>query len=164
VSPTRVAATFSVAACFVLLAAACGGSSGPSTNGSGSSRGEEALAFARCMRSHGVSNFPDPNAEGDFAPFDTDVSKSVSANANDACEHLLKHAGGDGGGTQGAQQKLAFALEVAQCMRRRGFPTYPDPSGSGIRFEGTGIDIRSPRFQSTEPACETSARKALGLP
>jgi hypothetical protein len=163
VRATTVAAMFSVA-CFVLVAAACGGSSGPPKNGAGPSRGDEALAFARCMRSHGVPNFPDPNAQGDFAPFDAGVSKSVSASANDACKHLMKRGGGDGGGTQGAQQKLAFALKVAQCMRSHGFPTYPDPSGSGIRFEGTGIDIRSSRFQATEPACETSAGKALGLP
>lgn len=160
---TTVAAMLSVA-CFVLIAGGCGGSSGPSTNGAAPSRGDEALAFARCMRSHGVPNFPDPNAQGDFTPFEAGVPKSVSAGANEACKHLLKRGGGDGGGTQGAQLKLAFALKVAHCMRRHGFPTYPDPSGSGISFEGTGIDKGSPRFQATEPACETSARKALGLP
>jgi len=54
-------------------------------------------------------------------------------------------------------------------MRSRGYPSYPDPSpsvssqGSGTRFAGTGIDTRSPRFQTTETACEKQARKALGL-
>ena len=45
-------------------------------------------------------------------------------------------------------------------------PDRPDPSsqGSGTRFDGTGIDTKSPPFQATETACEKQARKALGLP
>ena len=70
----------------------------------------------------------------------------------------------------GDETKLAFALDVARCMRSRGYPTYPDPSGpdaslqgSGTRFDGTGIDVKSLRFQSAEAACEHRARRALGL-
>jgi len=71
----------------------------------------------------------------------------------------------------GDRQKLGFALEVAQCMRLHGFPAYPDPAsssassqGSGARFEGTGIDTRSPQVQATETTCEKRSRRALGLP
>ena len=82
------------------------------------------------------------------------------------CKHLLPSGGG--AGTQGRQQKLAFALKVARCMRSHGYPTYPDPSassqGSGTRFDGTGIDTKSPQFQTAETNCEKQARKALGLP
>jgi hypothetical protein len=123
------------------------------------------------MRSHGVPSFPDPDPQGDFPPFDTGVSKQISTAANEACKELLPSGGGSGGGTRGDQQKLAFALQVALCMRSHGFPTYPDPAGStsasqgsGIRFEGTGIDPKSQRFQSAENSCETHARQALGLP
>lgn len=70
----------------------------------------------------------------------------------------------------GDQEKLAFGLKVARCMRAHGFPTYPDPpgpkaesQGSGTRFDGTGIDIRSPRFQTFETTCERQTKKALGL-
>ena len=56
-------------------------------------------------------------------------------------------------------------------MRSHGFPTYPDPTnsspssqGSGTRFDGTGIDTKSPQFQTAETGCEKQARKALGLP
>ena len=55
-------------------------------------------------------------------------------------------------------------------MRAHGFPTYPDPpnaspssQGSGTRFDGTGINTKSPRFQSAETNCEKLERKALGL-
>ena len=89
--------------------------------------------------------------------------------AEGACMHILQSGGA--AETQGDKQKLAFALKVARCMRLRGFPNYPYPTtsspssqGSGTRFEGTGIDTKSPRFQTTETACEKQARKALGLP
>ena len=72
---------------------------------------------------------------------------------------------------QGDRQKLRFALEVARCMRSHGYPAYPDPAtssassqGSGTRFEGTGIDAKSPRFQATETTCERQSRRALDLP
>jgi hypothetical protein len=168
-----------------LLVAACGDPASPrvagigttttsatatAANTSASSAGARELVFARCMRSHGVQNFPDPDPQGGFPPFDTGVSKQKSTAANQACKHLLPRTGG-GTGSRGDRQKLAFALTVARCMRSRGFPTYPDPTasgaasqGSGIRFDGTGIDPKSPQFQSAENNCEKHARQALGLP
>ena len=75
-----------------------------------------------------------------------------------------------GAQTGGDQKKLAFALKVARCMRSHGFPTYPDPpnaspssQGSGTRFDGTGINPKSPHFQTAETNCEKLERKALGL-
>jgi hypothetical protein len=44
---------------FAVLAAGCGGSNGPGSAGSGSAKAQF-LAYSRCMRSHGVSDFPDP--------------------------------------------------------------------------------------------------------
>ena len=73
--------------------------------------------------------------------------------------------------TRGDQTKLALALKIARCMRSHGFTTYPDPTsssassqGSGTRFAGTGIDTKSPQFQTAEMNCEKQARTALGLP
>lgn len=173
------------AAGIVLLAAACGGgSSSPgvaavgtttasatttSASASASTHRNEALAFSRCMRSHGVPTFPDPDPQGDFPSLDTGVSKETSTAANEACKRLLPSGGGRP--TGGDRRKLGFALNAARCMRRHGYPAYPDPpsanassQGSGTRFAGTGIDTKSPRFQAWETTCETQARKALGLP
>ena len=187
-SPSIPAAIL-VTAAMTSLAVACGGSPGSdvahlhstttptqsspsSTSSAQSGYVDSALVFSRCMRAHGVSNFPDPDAQGNFPPFQAGVSKQTSTAAGDACKHLLPSGGGGGGaGTRGDQQKLAFALTVARCMRSHGFPTYPDPTnsspssqGSGTRFAGTGIDTKSPQFQTAEMNCEKLARKALGLP
>jgi hypothetical protein len=47
------------------------------------------VRFARCMRAHGVTNWPDPNALGEF-PLTTQMSgqfKSGDQRANSACIH-----------------------------------------------------------------------------
>lgn len=132
-----------------------------------------ALAFSRCMRSHGVATFPDPDSQARFPPYSSASAqaKQAAASAQQACKRLLPSPSGGGVETRGAQQKLAFALQTARCMRSHGFPTYPDPptpspssQGGGGRFDGTGIDIRSPRFQTAEVNCEQRARNGLGLP
>jgi hypothetical protein len=145
---------------------------GASSATAGSSPIRSELAYARCMRAHGVTNFPDPGSDGSFPSFRPAASKQMFDAAQRACQHLLPHAGGGGGAeTRGDQQKIALALRVARCMRAHGFPTYPDPvpgpassQGSGTRFAGTGIDTKSLRFQTAEANCERHARQALGLP
>jgi len=119
------------------------------------------------MRSHGVSNFPDTDPQGNFPPVPPGVPEQTFATAKYACVLLLSHGGGGGAETGGDQQKIGFALKVARCMRSHGFPTYPDPTtssqGSGTRFDGTGIDTKSPQFQTAEINCEKQGRKALGV-
>ena len=159
-----------------LLVSACGGSPGShvaqlgsvaaTTQSSGSSTSpgsaqQSALAFSRCMRSHGVPNFPDPSAQGNFPSFDTGVPKQTSVAANDDCKHLLPSGGT--GTPQERREKFAFALKVAQCLRAHGVPNFPDPTASGQQVP-PGIDTQSPQFQAAETACEKQARKALGLP
>ena len=83
----RVAVAITASAGLAMLAAACGGSpsshvaqrgstatqSSSSPNGSGAaanaggSKHAEALGYSQCMRSHGITDFPDPTASGDFA-------------------------------------------------------------------------------------------------
>jgi hypothetical protein len=122
----------------------------------------DALAFSRCMRSHGVPDFPDPDPQGDFQPFHATVPKQAMAAANQACKRLSSR-GGSEGTPQQRRQKLAFALRVARCLRAHGYPDFPDPTESGQRIP-PGISTDSPRFQTTETTCEQQARKALGLP
>ena len=66
------------------------------------------------------------------------------------------------GTPQDRQEKLAFALKVARCLRAHGFPNFPDPPDQSLGR--AGIDPSSPQFQAAETACENEARKALGLP
>jgi hypothetical protein len=144
----------------VLLAAACGSS--PAAHPAASARVSQALAFARCMRAHGVANFPDPDPQGNFPSFSTGVSKQASSAANDACKHLLSS-----GGTATPlerQQKPEFGVKVAECLRAHGYPNFPDPAHLGQQALPPGIDTSSPQFQAVETTCEVRARKALGLP
>ena len=166
-----------------LLVSACGASAGSnvaklgsatttttaqsvpsSTTSSGPAPENATLAFSRCMRSHGVSSFPDPDSQGNLPPLtqqELGVSKQTSLAAQQACKSLLSR-GGSTGTPQQRQQKLAFGLKVAQCLRHHGYPSFPDPSGSSQALP-PGIDPSSSQFQTAETACENQSRKALGL-
>jgi hypothetical protein len=115
------------------------------------------------MRAHGVPNFPDPDAQGEFPNFSTGVSKQTSVAANETCKNLLPRGSGGTGTPQERQQKFTFALKVAQCLRTHGFPTFPDPGASGQAVP-PGVKTNSPQFVASESACEKQSRKALGLP
>jgi hypothetical protein len=164
----RTAVAIIGAAGVPLLAAACGSPSshvaqlGSTTTRTQNTYADAALAFSHCMRSHGVPNFPDPDSQGNFPVFQTGVSKQTSMAADEGCKHLLPRRGNTGTPQQ-RLEKVVFALKVARCVRRHGFPTFPDPSGSS-QASPPGIDLNSPQFQTAETACEKQVRKALGLP
>jgi hypothetical protein len=182
----RIPAVVTAVVGLSLLAAACGSSpgdhvaqlgttsthsassSGPASAGESTtseSPTSQMLAFSRCMRSHGVQNFPDPDSQGNFPPLSQQalgVSKQTSLTAQQVCKHLLSSGGI--ATPQQRRQKLAFGVKVAQCLRAHGYPTFPDPAGLGSQAPPPGIDTNSPQFQTIETACEKQAQKALGLP
>jgi hypothetical protein len=53
--------------------------------------------------------------------------------------------------------RYAQALKFSQCMRSHGLASFPDPQrNGGVLIQGgpdTGIDPRSPAFQSAQQAC-----------
>jgi hypothetical protein len=162
-----------------LLVSACGGSPanrvaqlGSTTTTTHSSPASDApatnaermLAFSRCVRGHGVPNFPDPDSQGNLPVLtqqDLGVSKQASLAAQHACESVLTR-GRSTGTPQQQQQKLAFGLKVAQCLRTHGFPTFPDPTGSSQALP-RGIDPSSPQFETAQTTCEKQEQQALGL-
>ena len=167
-----------------LLVSACGGSPGsrvaqlgstttttqssPSSNApttsSQSTNAQRMLAFSRCVREHGVPSFPDPDSQGILPALtqqELGVSKQTSLAAQHACESLLSR-GGSAGTPQQRQQKLAFGLKVAQCLRAHGFPTFPDPTGFSQALP-PGIDPSSPQFQTAQTTCEKQEQQALGI-
>ena len=148
------------AVALVLVAAACGGAN--PGHSAGSTHVSQALAFARCMRAHGVPRFPDPDPQGNFPSFSTGVSKQTSSAANDTCQHLISSGGS--ATPQQLQQKLEFGVKVAECLRAHGYPNFPDPKQLGQQPSPPGIDTNAPHFQAVETTCEVHARKALGLP
>jgi hypothetical protein len=129
--------TAALAALAVATVIAACGSNSPSSSGSSGSSGsnasqaqaqQEGLSFARCMRSHGVSSFPDPTPNaGGFnlsAPGINSSSPAFKA-AQTACRDLLpvKHV------ASGPPSAQAYArlLRWATCMRERGISSMPDP-------------------------------------
>jgi hypothetical protein len=149
----------------------------PATNGapSGAQTGislaggnaTQALAFAQCMRAHGVADFPDPNAQGqtqisggpnsDLSPNNPTFQK-----AQNACQAKMPKP-------SPAQQAQALqnALKMSQCMRDHGITDFPDPqSGSGGRISisihgspGSDLNPSDPAFQRAQKVCMPNAPK-----
>jgi hypothetical protein len=163
-----------------LLATACGGSS-PAASTGGPTREQAALIYARCMRAHGVPDFPDPDSNGDFhlgnnqqgGKSNGSRSNSVSPQetaANQACNHLL-NAGAQLNAAQ-TQHALSQLVKYAQCMRAHGVPNFPDPQTtnggigvpSGFTFDTSGrnLDQKSPQYQAANQACQSLATHAKG--
>jgi hypothetical protein len=141
------------------FAAACGGSKGASGSTISSSRMVQAVAYARCMRSHGVPDFPDPTpAPGGGISFQINGGPGSDLNHNNprfnaadgACQALLP---GEGQAKPLSAQKLAAEVKWALCMRSHGLPGFPDPNPQGA-FDSSRFNDRSPLFQTASKACQ----------
>jgi hypothetical protein len=164
---TAVASSLAIAAC---------GSTGKPTDPSGRPSAalyQATLAFSRCMRAHGLTNFPDPTAgqgiqlrvtpNSGINPF----SPSFKA-AQARCRHLLPN-GGPSAGHPTAQDK-AQMLQISECMRQHGISGFPDPTttppsdprnyGAVIGRNGLflelpkTIDVQAPAFKQAASACK----------
>jgi hypothetical protein len=139
-----------------LLPAGCGGSSSNPPAVTAPKNG--AVAFAGCVRSHGVPNWPDPNSSGVFdksklTPQQLGASGSRVQAAQTACQHLLPS--GSAPSAARAQQVRAQALSFSECVRRHGVPNFPDPASDGRIPDpaGVGINQGSPKFEAANQAC-----------
>jgi hypothetical protein len=178
-----------VASLSVLLAG-CGGSSNTgvaqlstghsNTSGSAESGGPPAesrasaqgkiVAYAQCMRSHGVSSFPEP-VEGRIRIVPSSGIDPGSAQfqaADGACRSLLPGGGKGGKGQQTEaerQQQVKDKVAFAGCMRSHGVPTFPDPNSEGelklATVRAAGIDVHSPMVQAAAQTCLPAAGGAL---
>ena len=159
----RTAAAIIATAALALLTAACGGSpsskDNPSSTGTGGASSaflSHELAFARCVRAHGVPNFPDPqpSSNGKFPGSGAQqlgVSDSVLRADLRACQNLLP--AGRPPLTAHEQQDY---LQAAACMRSHGIANFPDPafSGGGVHFPiPSSIDTTSERFTQARQTC-----------
>jgi hypothetical protein len=138
---------------FGFLAAGCGGSSVPGATSS-SGQAAEGVAYTTCMRSHGVSKFPDPTlGSGSGLTFQGsfDQNSPTYQAASQACRSLKP--GGSQSPTVSAQ-KLAAEVMWAQCLRTHGVPNFPDPNAQGA-FDSSKFDPTSSAFQSASQACQS---------
>jgi hypothetical protein len=157
-TPRRVVSL--AAAASMLVLAACGSSGRPST---GDSKRDAALQFANCMRTHGVTNFPDPDGQGSIGVTRNEVQSPAFQAAQQACRHLLPNSGQPPRMTASERQA---ALRFAQCMRAHGESDFPDPrdpnpNSTGLMMvlgrmtfaAGPGLDPRSPAFRQAAERC-----------
>ena len=150
--PRAAASIVAVAGC-VLALAACG-SAAKSTAAGGDRGYSQALRFSECMRSHGVTSFPDPNPTGGIKIGLGEINAQSPGfqQAQSGCRHLLP--GGGPPRVVSESTKLAL-LRHAECMRAHGVSDYPNPifpPGGGIETL-VNVDPSSPVFRSAAKAC-----------
>jgi hypothetical protein len=175
--PFLAAAVAAVAACS-LLAAGCGGSGGAgvasitssttATTSTASQRG--LLAFAQCMRSHGMPNFPDPQqgpgGNVKLVLHRVGTSKRQMNASLSACHRLLPTGGGPPPQTpRQLRTQLADGLSFARCMRSHGVSRFPDPTPQGQlsveMVQQHGVDVRSPAVLHVVQECLPASHGAL---
>ncbi len=147
----RLPAALAMIATVAVISVGCGGTSngGTGTTAAAGSTGavsttgdtnltprDKAVKFTECMRANGVSDFPDPNASGDFPSFGISVSKAKWTSAVNACKELQPP------GSLSAHltpEQLSTAVKFAQCMRANGVPDFPDPVNGQPLIDTTRI-------------------------
>jgi hypothetical protein len=126
-----------------------------------------AFDFARCMRSHGIPGWPDPNSQGFFdkaklRPLGLSVSR-VRTLEEGPCNIPLPSPQGQTIPITRADQ--AYYVEGAACMRSHGFPGFPDPTfeDNGVTFDiPSSINSESSTFKRARAIC--TRRIPAGLP
>ena len=162
--------TLAVTAAVAVLAAGCGGGSSPPTRPAAAATdpAREVIAFAACMRSHGLSSYPDPKVSESaghssvtISPGGLDPNSAAFKSASQTCGHLLPNAGSPAGGN--SPQQLAQVVKFAACMRSHGVPGFPDPDRDGAITLPTAMDQQAPLFQRATKACANVEPSSLSI-
>jgi hypothetical protein len=175
-----------------VLAAGCGGSPSPTApapagtsnaassaaSGASTAPGDGtpgALAYAKCMRANGVTNFSDPNPGGgfEFRASAGVISSPAFKEAQAKCGKFMPGGGPLSPGPPPSAQTMAQLRKVAVCMRQHGVPQFPDPRaavppafklnlaeyreitnymGAILLYPAT-IDPQSPAYEQATAAC-----------
>lgn len=167
---------------FVLALASCGGEGSDaqvaSLGGTTATTEDEAassddrdpeealLAYARCMREHGV-DVPDPQVDGGgratFRLVRPRGNEETFEQAQEACRDHLENARPRNLDPEQQAELREAMLAFAQCMREHGVDI-PDPQfGEGGRgaVRLRDIDPNDPKFREAEEACR-ELRPQLG--
>jgi hypothetical protein len=133
---------------------------------------QKALAYSRCMRSHGAPNYPDPNSSGDLPKVSQQELNTPQFQAAErACQPLLPAGTDDQFPPGEVQQLLVGMLRFSQCMRSHGVPNWPDPITGPLgrpefpleEVPGTNRNYwHSPRITHAGNECQHLLPPALG--
>jgi hypothetical protein len=164
----RRAGALAAVAAVAVLAAACGGSASPSQS---APTYVQVLALAKCMRSHGVPNFPDPDASGGYSltangslagagGSSVDINSSQAQAAYGDCRHLVPGGPSLSQLEQDEQQEqqqqakmLPVMLKYVHCMRSHDVPNFPAPGQSKFGSGGPP-NVNSPQYLAAASACQ----------
>jgi hypothetical protein len=120
------------------------------------------LKFAQCMREHGV-DMPDPDPGGGIHVDGRNLSESQMDAAQSACQKWMDMAEPEDGGQEMSEEEKQTFLDMAQCMRDRGY-NFPDPVFDGGRVtqkmekgEGDQPGPDDPGFEQDQKECSTEA-------
>jgi hypothetical protein len=151
----------------VAMITACGSNSAGSSSSSGhlsqaqiQQELRDLVRFADCMRTHGVPDIPDPTT----SPRQFKISLSPSTaqspafhSAETACHQLLPGGGPHSPSAGHSQAQIAAILAFARCMRGHGFPSFPDPTSTGLvtreMLANAGINLHQPAVLPAADAC-----------
>jgi hypothetical protein len=179
-----IVASALVACACGLAVTACGSSgSGGKDGNSRAANYQSFLNYSKCMRAHGLPNFPDPSAGGgiQISPSEgVNPSSPAFQSAQKTCQHLLP--GGGPGNQKPTEQDKQRMLALANCMRAHGLTNFPDPTtgqpnlGAGGPGQGAiiginglffnlgaaGLNPQSPAFEHAAEACNFPGAGRLG--
>ena len=174
----------------VLVIAGCGSSNtssstskSPSSASSPSSFAQSQLAAARCIRTHGVPDFPDPTFGAGGAQVNLQTPRGMLTSpgfevAQRQCAKLgLELAGYVASQETPSGDAMAQMLAVAECMRAHGVPNFPDPArtypanparySSVAKMNGVvwaipkSIELQAPAVKQAASACGSTAAAVI---
>jgi hypothetical protein len=161
----RPPAALTVVALTSLISAGCG-SNAPSETGTAAGGNKsatdqgKAVKFAECIREHGVSDFPDPDAKGEFA-YGVSVSPAVWQKAVDACKDLQPPGALS---AKRSPKEQTASLKFAQCIRDNGVKDFPDPVNGEPVVDTTHIpSANAPGGMTILNAAMKKCGRVLGL-
>jgi hypothetical protein len=171
----RRAGVLAVAAGLALLTACSGGTSsavGTASTGTGSASStyvSDKVGLARCLRTHGVPDYPDPDAAGQESPNSKQLIRTPQGQAAvSACSYWSSRIHNDV-----TAQNQAIRVEYvrfAECMRSHGLPNFPGPVYAEGRVEFVlsasqdGFDPHSLQVLAKAHECEHVLPAGSGLP
>ena len=161
--------TLAITSCVAIIAA-CGTTAHGNVSGGGSTNASTpnpaAVAISRCMRRHGVSNFPDP----EVGPGGQGLSIAEAPGGGTITVGGISFSGpvfraavttcklGPGAHARGASEaQKQGMIASARCMRAHGVPNFPDPTfgpHGGVNVTPIpGVNRNSPAFEGANRAC-----------
>jgi hypothetical protein len=166
---SRALGALTALALAAVVGAGC--SNEPAETGENTTGRDTGFKFSECMRDHGVSGFPDPDASGELTidgvlnGSSLDSSSPEWKQAIRACKDLQPPGfTGDKDVTDEEQERR---LEFAQCMRDNGVEDFPDPAKGDPLVDTRRIPSAEEEggmtiINAAMQACGDDAARAMG--